>query len=152
MPKPKGNKLTVKQQRFIEYYQGNASEAAFKAGYSKKTAPFIGAENLKKPKIIEMIRAREQKETAPHIATREDRQRFWADVMCGRICTKALDKDGYQIDIPPAMPDRLRASELLGKSNADFIDRHMVSVGGSHADLMDMNETDLEKELENLDV
>jgi len=33
----------------------NASQAAKRAGYSKKTAPFIGAENLKKPQIKKRI-------------------------------------------------------------------------------------------------
>lgn len=41
-------KLTIKQQRFADEYiiSGNATEAAIKAGYSKKTAAVIGNENL----------------------------------------------------------------------------------------------------------
>lgn len=104
----KVNGLTPKQQRFIELYSGNATEAALKAGYSKKTAPFIGAENLKKPQIIEAIRKREEKELRPLIATRQDRQKFWTDVM------NNADED---------MKNRLKASELLGKSEADFTEK-----------------------------
>ena len=39
-------KLTLKQQRFADEYiiSGNATEAAIKAGYSKKTAYSIGLE------------------------------------------------------------------------------------------------------------
>lgn len=50
-------KLTNKQKRFVEEYMIdlNASQAAIRAGYSKKTAPFIGAENLKKPQIAEKV-------------------------------------------------------------------------------------------------
>ncbi len=47
-------KLTPKQRLFVKYLpecKFNASEAALKAGYSEKTAPFIGHENLKKPKV-----------------------------------------------------------------------------------------------------
>ena len=46
-------KLTEKQQRFVDYFieTGNAAEAARKAGYSEKTAPWIGQENLQKPTI-----------------------------------------------------------------------------------------------------
>ena len=47
-------KLTVKQQSFINAYLvngGNASAAARAAGYSKKTAKSVGAENLTKPDI-----------------------------------------------------------------------------------------------------
>ena len=43
--------LTAKQQRFIEAYDGNATQAALTAGYSAKTAYAIGQENLKKPEI-----------------------------------------------------------------------------------------------------
>lgn len=41
-------KLTPKQRAFADYYitTGNATEAAEKAGYSKKTARVVGYENL----------------------------------------------------------------------------------------------------------
>ena len=40
-------KLNLKQQKFADEYliSGNATNAAIKAGYSKKTAGVIGAEN-----------------------------------------------------------------------------------------------------------
>ena len=40
-------KLTQKQQRFVDEYiiSGNATQAAIKAGYSKKTAKQMGTEN-----------------------------------------------------------------------------------------------------------
>ena len=43
--------MTPKQEKFCEYYiqEQNATTAAIKAGYSKKTAKAIGAENLSKP-------------------------------------------------------------------------------------------------------
>lgn len=46
-------KLTAKQSLFVEAYLAtlNATQAAIKAGYSKKTAYSIGQENLKKPVI-----------------------------------------------------------------------------------------------------
>lgn len=49
--------LTAKQQRFIEEYlvDLNATKAAERAGYSKKTARAIGAENLTKPDIAAAI-------------------------------------------------------------------------------------------------
>lgn len=48
-------KLTIKQQKFADEYliSGNATQAAIKAGYSKKTARFIRNENLTKPYITE---------------------------------------------------------------------------------------------------
>ena len=56
-------KLTDKQKLFITEYlvDLNATQAAIRAGYSKKTAPWIGAENLKKPQIQAEIQARQEK-------------------------------------------------------------------------------------------
>lgn len=62
--------LTEKQKRFIDYYieTGNATEAAKKAGYSRKTAKAAGYENLTKPylksAIDERLKALEEKRVA----------------------------------------------------------------------------------------
>lgn len=50
-------KPTAKQQRFIEEYpvDFNATKAAQRAGYSKKTSHSIGHENLTKPEIQQAI-------------------------------------------------------------------------------------------------
>ena len=51
------NKLTAKQQRFVEEFlvDGNATQAAIRSGYSRKTAKDIGCENLAKPNITAAI-------------------------------------------------------------------------------------------------
>ena len=63
---------------------------------------------MQKHAIITAIAEREAKSASLKIATREERQAFWSSV---------LRSEAEQ------MKDRLKASELLGKSNADFIDR-----------------------------
>jgi len=52
------NIFTAKQHAFIEEYlvDLNATQAAIRAGYSKKTAKEMGCENLSKPNIQEAIR------------------------------------------------------------------------------------------------
>lgn len=52
--------MTNRQRLFVEEYLrcGNATEAAIKAGYSKKTAYSIGSENLRKPEIAAIIQQR----------------------------------------------------------------------------------------------
>ena len=105
-------KFTTKQQRFIDFYDGNATAAALKAGYSQRTAYSIGQENLNKPEIADAIGKREVKRNGPIIMSREDRQVFWTKM------TKQAERDG----------DKLKASELLGRSQADFTDRHEVDV------------------------
>jgi phage terminase small subunit len=49
--------LTGKQRRFVAEYliDLNATQAAIRAGYSERTASAIGAENLKKPQIVDAI-------------------------------------------------------------------------------------------------
>lgn len=57
------SELTAKQQRFVAEYliDGNATQAAIRAGYSAKTAHAIGHENLNKPEIAAEIAKRQQK-------------------------------------------------------------------------------------------
>jgi phage terminase small subunit len=110
--------LTAKQRKFINFYEGNATQAAIKAGYSKKTAYRTGADNLRKPQIKEALKNREEKEAGPLIANRQERQRFWTAVVRNKLPK-----------VKVKIYDRLKASELLGKSEADFTERviHDVS-------------------------
>ncbi|MBP5144229.1 terminase small subunit, partial [Pseudomonas chlororaphis] len=50
--------LTQKQRLFVDEYliDLNATQAAIRAGYSKRTAGQIGDENLKKPQIAQAIK------------------------------------------------------------------------------------------------
>lgn len=121
MARAKGDKLTTRQRRFVEAYTGNATAAAIAAGYSEKTAEVIGHENLRKPKILAEIKARETIRSTPLIASRAERQQFWSSVM--------RDKEQQ-------MRDRLKAAELLGKSEADFVERQEIT-GRDGAPLID---------------
>ena len=123
--------LTVKQQRFVDYYDGNATQAAEKAGY--KNPRQMGSENLSKLDIQHALKTRENRRREGHIADREERQAFWTKILRGKETQPAVvgtDGKGNSIvaDIPPKMCDRLKASELLGKSEADFTDK--LGVGG----------------------
>jgi phage terminase small subunit len=100
-------KFTHRQKLFIDYYNGNATETAIKAGYSEMTAKAKGSFLLKNPKIKKAIQNRTERISKKHIGTREERQAFWW---------------GVANDENVSMSDRLRASELLGKSMADFTD------------------------------
>ncbi|MDR0453494.1 MAG: terminase small subunit [Deferribacteraceae bacterium] len=104
--------LTLKQKKFVEVYCGNATEAAIQAGYSIKTARHAGFYNMTQPHIAEIIKNRTDKEILSIIANRLERQQFWTEIM------NNPDAD---------MKDRLKASELLGKSEGDFIYRHEIT-------------------------
>lgn len=103
-------KFTARQQKFIDAYQGNGVEAARAAGYqgSYGTLGQTAYELLKNPEIAKAIAERQTKSSNKLIATREERQAFWTTVM---------------LDTVEDMRNRLKASELLGRSNADFTEK-----------------------------
>ena len=104
--------LSTKQQRFIAAYNGNATEAARAAGYSEKNAGRIGGQLMNNPRIMAAIQARETDRKESSIATREERQKLFTEIM--------RDKDENT-------RERLRACELLGKSEGDFLDRQEIT-------------------------
>ena len=123
--------LTVRQQRFVDFYDGNATQAAEKAGYNNPRQ--MGSENLSKQDIMHAIQTRENRRRKGYIADREERQAFWTKILRGEETQPAItgtDADGNPVveNIPPKMSDRLSASQLLGKSEADFTDK--LGVGG----------------------
>lgn len=140
--------LTPKQRRFVEAYKGNAAEAARIAGYSDKTAADLGRKMLRHSGIRAAIRAREKKRTEPIIATREERQVFWTRVMFGlEKEVVGYDEIGFPVEKPPKMADRIRAAELLGKSECDFIDKKDIRTELNVTGQLSDEERDLFKEL-----
>lgn len=67
-------KLTPKQEAFVQEYlvDLNATQAAIRAGYSKRTAYRTGADNLKKPQIATAI-AKAKVERAKRVEITADR-------------------------------------------------------------------------------
>jgi phage terminase small subunit len=66
--------FTLKQRRFVREYliDGNATQAAIRAGYSAKTAAAIGFENLRKPEIAEKVEAAQERIAAKLDVTADD--------------------------------------------------------------------------------
>lgn len=101
--KANDNGLTVRQQAFVDAYSGDIQAAAKATGLNYTYARQLLAKNNK---VIQAIKNRQDTEVRPkHIATRQERQQFWSDTM---------------LDDSVEFRDRLRASELLGRSEADF--------------------------------
>ena len=115
-------KPTTKQKKFWEYYVriGNASEAARRAGYSEKTAPSVGSENLRKPQIHQYIAERQEKNDKEMIADSNEVLRFYTEVMRGNI------KD--QFGLEASLSDRLKAGDSLMKRYAAASDKSKDAV------------------------
>ncbi len=126
-------KLTLKQQRFADEYiiSGNATEAAIKAGYSKKTAYSIGLENLKKPEIKKLIDEKLKELSDKKIADQQEVLAYLTSVLRGETQSEIVVVEGQGEGISRAKPiqkapdekERLKAAELLGKRMGLFKDK-----------------------------
>ena len=131
------NKLTLKQQRFADEYIicGNATEAAIKAGYSRKTAGVVGAENLKKPNIKSYLDERLKALESEKIASQEEVLEFLTSVMRGEKTEQTLCSIGefgqQVIDIDIGAKDRIKAAELIGKRHRLWTDKVEAEVSGT---------------------
>ena len=111
-------KLTPKQKAFCDYYiqTGNATEAAKKAGYSKKNARIIGAQNLTNLNVSAYISERMAEIDKARVADADEVIRFYTSVMRGEI------KDQFGLDA--SLADRLKAGDSLMKRYAAAADKN----------------------------
>ena len=134
-------RLTPKQKRFCDEYliSLNATQAAIKAGYSKKTARNIGNENLTKPDIRDYIEKRMAEKEDALIAKQDEVLKYLTSVMRRELKEVAVvttmekkvfyapDEKGTMrkneetketpvlVEYPARLSDANRAAELLGK-------------------------------------
>lgn len=115
------DKLTVKQRKFADEYMisGNATEAAIKAGYKKKSAYSIAGQNLKKHEIIQYITERQKKLESKKIAQQKEIFEYLSSVMRGEQTETVMTADG-PVETPVSVKDRINAAkELLRRNPGD---------------------------------
>jgi terminase small subunit len=132
-------KLTEKQKRFADYYieTGNITEAATRAGYSKKTARVIGQENLLKPAIKGYIDEKLEAMQDERTASAKEVLEFLTKSMRGEIKEEVVVVEGTGDGTSEArtvkkqigLRDRIKSAELLGKRYRLFTDK--VEVEGA---------------------
>ena len=134
-------KMTEKQRLFCEEYliDLNATQAAIRAGYSKKTAYSIGQENLTKPEIKKYIEKRMAEKEDALIAKQDEVLKYLTSVMRRELSEVAVvttmekkvfyapdDKGTMRknevtketpvlVEYPAKLSDANKAAELLGK-------------------------------------
>lgn len=145
-------KLTLKQKAFADYYieTGNATEAAVRAGYSKKTAKAIGSENLTKPAINEYIQERLKAIEDSRIADGDEVLRYLTSVMRGESQSEVVVVEGVgdgcseakRIDKSPDEKERLKAAELLGKRYRLFTEKVETNAVSSVTIIDDLRDED----------
>lgn len=134
--------LTAKQQRFVDEYlvDLNATQAAIRAGYSKKSAASIGEENLRKPDIQRKIREATQERSQRTAITQDYVLTGILEVVerCRQVAP-VLDRSGEQImvetpagDLAPAFEfdakNVLKGLELLGKHLNLFAEKDAIDL------------------------
>ena len=138
-------KLTAKQQRFCDEYliDLNATQAAIRAGYSKKTANEQGSRLLTNVSVKNYIDERMAEKEKALIADQDEVLKYLTSVLRGEGYEEMVvvegQGDGYSRaavvtrDICPK--DRMKAAELLGKRYSLFkesvkLDVTPVVIGG----------------------
>ena len=126
-------KMTPKQQRFCDEYliDLNATQAAIRAGYSKKTANRIATENLSKPVIKTYIAERMAEKESELIADQDEVLKYLTSVMRGNTQSEIVVVEGVgdgcsearAMQKAPDEKERLKAAELLGKRYGLYTDK-----------------------------
>ena len=118
----KDRQLNPKQATFCQEYlvDLNATQAAIRAGYSAKTAEFIGYQLLQKTPVASTIQSLMDKRSAIVALTAADVLRD-INLVKADAMTKAADKDGNLAMVNHAAA--LKALELQGKHLKMFTDK-----------------------------
>ena len=133
-----GYKLTAKQKRFCDEYliYLNATQAAIKAGYSKKTARVIGQENLLKPSLKAYIQQRMDEKEKELIADQNEVLKYLTSVLRGESRSSVIVvenvgdfmSEAREMEKAPDEKERLKAAELLGKVYSIYTDKAQIDV------------------------
>ena len=120
------SELTERQRRFCGEYliDGNASQAAIRVGYSKRSSTVVSTTLMKKPQVQVYLKELPEELHSAKVANAQEALAYLTSIMRGeqREQTLQLVGDGMQdiTSIDVAAKDRLKAAELLGKRYGIF--------------------------------
>ena len=129
--------MTIKQQRFADEYiiSANATQAAIKAGYSKKYAAQNTDKLLKNTNIKSYIDERLADLQSKKVADQQEVLEYLTSVMRGEETEQTIigvgDLGQELTDIEVSAKDRIKAAELLGKRYRLWTDKVETEVQGT---------------------
>lgn len=154
-------KLNERQQRFIDEYiiDLNATQAAIRAGYSKRTARSQGQRLLTNVDIKQAIDKRLQEKTDELIMKQdeilvrlsEQARREAVDHQVVVVEKPSFDENGNflgvekkpeVVEVPTQNKDAIKALELLGKRYMMWTDKQQVDVAGAVQFVDDISDSD----------
>ena len=117
-------KLTEKQKKFADYYieLGNATQAAIKAGYAKRSAQQMGAENLLKLVIKSYIDERLEQIASERIMSAQEAVELLSSIARAEITEQVVvtTMEGAEVvDKPPDVKTRIIAIKEILKRYPD---------------------------------
>ena len=117
-------KLTEKQKKFADYYieLGNATQAAINAGYAKRSAQQMGAENLSKPVIKSYIDERLEQIASERIMSAQEAIELLSSIARAEITEQVVvtTMEGAEVvDKPPDVKTRIIAIKEILKRYPD---------------------------------
>ena len=151
--KPKVWSPTVKQQKFVNAYEGNATEAARLAGY-KGTDGYLrlaGYRLITNDNILALIEKRQEAEKSAKVADRTERAEILSSILRNN---KAYEVEGLTLGVDVAEEletgktkfvkisavdrDRIKAADTLNKMDALYVQKQehsgIIKTGTTFAD------------------
>ena len=130
--------MTKTQKRFADEYlvDTNATQAAIRAGYSKKSAYSQGQRLLKNDEVKRYIDEQLKKMNSDKIADATEVMEYLTSVLRGESTEEIVVVEGCgegysearRMDKDVSAKERLKAAELLGKRYGIFTDKTTVNV------------------------
>lgn len=129
--------LTSKQKKFCDEYliSGNATDAAIKAGYSKKTARSVGSENLSKPDIKNYIAEKLKELESRKIADAAEVMQYLTSVMRNElkeevpmIINNGTYSEVEMVQKDTSIKERNKAAEMLAKRFGILTDKVSLEI------------------------
>lgn len=124
--------MNERQKRFTDEYiaTGNASEAARRAGYSKKTAYAIGERLLRNVEVREEIDSKLAQLQSERTADVGEVLEHLTSVLRGQETENIVTPSGKKFEIPVKEFDRLKAADMLLRVHGAYKEKVDVEVKG----------------------
>ena len=132
--------MTEKQKRFVNEYliDGNATQAAVRAGYSKKTAYSQGERLLRNVEVQSYIQEQVEKISSEKIADAKEVMEYLTSVLRGETRSEEIVVEGCgdgcsearTMTKAPGEKEKLKAAELLGRRYGLF--KENVTLDAEH--------------------
>lgn len=117
-----------RKELFVEAFCGDPTEAARIAGYPNPEARGEALMNDPSVKDKLIYRTKLENTITKVRASRHERQEFWSSIMRNEDPYSSQTLDDGEPPTPIPLNFRLKASELLGRSEADFVERIEMDV------------------------